>query len=173
MVVSQSLKVAGDRFNEDIIRFARDNFKIAIGEPTAERIKIEIGSILPGEDKSEIIVGGRDLSSGLPREIIVKGSQVRTALIPSVKQIIDTVKNTVEQTPPELTGDILKRGIYLSGGGSLLRGLDELISRELAVRTIRVDDPMTCVVRGIGITVEGMDKYRHLFSVSVKPVNIE
>lgn len=173
VVVSQSLKVAGDRFNEDIIRFVRDSFKVVIGEPTAERIKIEIGSVLPEDDKAEILVSGRDLSTGLPKEIVVKGLQVRNALLPSIKQIMESVKGIIEQTPPELSGDILKKGIYLSGGGSLLKGLDELIAKELTIKVVRVDDPLTCVIRGIGLAVENIDNYRHLFSASLKPINIE
>ncbi|BCX16030.1 MAG: rod shape-determining protein [Candidatus Parcubacteria bacterium] len=173
VVVSQSLKVAGDKFNEDIIRFARDNFKIAIGEPTAERIKKEIGSVLPEEDRLEIVVGGRDLSSGLPKEVTIKGSQVRNALASSVKQILEAIKNTIEQTPPELTGDLLQNGIYLSGGGSLLRGFDELITKELSIKTTRVDDPLTCVIRGVGVVVEDIKKYQPLFSLTVKPISVE
>ena len=173
VVVSKSLKVAGDRMNDDIIKFVREDFKMAIGEPTAERIKIEIGTVIPTTDKLEIVIGGRDLSSGLPKEAVVKDSQVRLALLPSVKQIVEAVKDTIEKTPPELSGDILKRGIYLSGGGSLLRGLDELIEKEIAVKTIRVDDPLTCVVRGTGVAVENIDKYKSIFAVSLKPINIE
>lgn len=173
VVVSKSLKVAGDRMNEDIIKFVREDFKMAIGEPTAERIKVEIGTVINSNERLEIVIGGRDLSSGLPKEAVIKDSQVRLALLPSIKQIIEAVKDTIEKTPPELSGDILRRGIYLSGGASLLRGLDELLEKELAVKTVRVDDPLTCVVRGAGMAVENIDKYKSIFAVSLKPINIE
>jgi rod shape-determining protein MreB len=173
VVVSRSLKVAGDKFNDEILRFIRDEFKMAIGEATAEKIKIDIGSALPGNEKLEMCISGRDLSTGLPKEAIVKDTQVRMALIPSLKHIVETVKDTIEKTPPELSGDILKRGIYLSGGGSLLRGLAELIEKELSVKTLLVNDPLTCVVRGAGIAAENIDEYQNIFSLSLKPIIFE
>jgi len=144
-----------------------------IGEPTAERIKIEIGSAISNGKPSEITIAGRDLSSGLPKEVTIKDAQVRLALTPSIKQIIQAIKDTIENTPPELAGDILKKGIYLSGGGSLLRGLDELIEKEIGVKTILVEDPLTCVARGAGFAAENIEAYKHIFATSVKPINIE
>ncbi|MFA6135935.1 MAG: rod shape-determining protein [Candidatus Paceibacterota bacterium] len=173
VVVSRSLKIAGDKFTQDIIRMVKDDFRMAIGEPTAENIKVQIGSVLPYGEKSEVVIGGRDLSSGLPKEVVVKESQVRLALLPSMKQIIDAIKDTIEKTPPELSGDILRRGIYISGGGSLLRGFEDLIEKEIAVKAIRVSDPLTCVVRGTGMAVESIDRYQNLFAVSIKPINLE
>lgn len=173
VVVSRSLKVAGDRFNEDIVQYVKDAFKMAIGELTAERVKTEIGSALPLSKKLEMTIAGRDLSSGLPREVIIKDAQVRLALAPSLKQVTEAIRDTVEKTPPELAGDILRRGIYLSGGASLLHGMDQLVEKEIGVKTVLVDDPLTCVVRGTGVAIENLDQYRHVFSVSVKPVTIE
>jgi rod shape-determining protein MreB len=173
VVVSRSLKIAGDRFNEDIVQYVKDVFKMAIGELTAERVKTEIGSALPLSKKLEMTIAGRDLSSGLPREVIIKDAQVRLALTPSLKQVIETIRDTIEKTPPELAGDILRRGIYLSGGASLLHGMDQLVEKEIGVKTVLVDDPLTCVVRGTGVAIENLDQYQHVFSVSVKPVTIE
>lgn len=173
VVVSRSLKIAGDRLNEEVIRMVREDFKIAIGEATAEKIKIDIGSALPVEEKLEIAVSGRDLSSGLPKEIVIRDAQVRMAIFPLLKQIVESVRDTIEKTPPELSGDILRHGMYLSGGSSLLRGLAGLIEKELQVKTILVDDPLTCVVRGTGVAVENIDKYKNVFSLSLKPINVE
>ncbi len=173
VVVSKSLKIAGDRFNEEIIRFVRDEFKMLIGEPTAERIKIEIGSALPGTEKLETLISGRDLSSGLPREVTIRDIQVRAILLPLLKQMIEAIRDIIEKTPPELSGDILRHGIYFSGGGSLLRGLIELVEKELAVKTILVDDPLTCVVRGTGIAAENIDAHKNVFSLLVKPIVLE
>lgn len=173
VVVSRSLKIAGDKMNDDIIRYIHDDFKMAIGEPTAEQVKIEIGSAISGSKPVEMNIAGRDLSSGLPKEVSIKDSQVRMALMPSIRQITEAIRDTIEKTPPELAGDILKRGIYLSGGGSLLRGLNNLIEKELGVATIVVDDPLTCVVRGTGVAAENIEGHKNLFSLSVKPINIE
>lgn len=173
VVVSKSLKIAGDRFNDEIIRFVRDEFKMLIGEPTAERIKIEIGSALPGPEKLETYISGRDLSSGLPREVIIRDIQVRSVLLPLLKQMVEAIRDIIEKTPPELSGDILRRGIYFSGGGSLLRGLIELIEKELAVKTILVDDPLTCVVRGAGIAAEDIDGHKNVFSLLIKPIVLD
>jgi rod shape-determining protein MreB len=173
VVVSESLKVAGDKMNNDIINYVHDDFKMDIGHPTAEKIKIEIGSVIASSKPMEMSIAGRDLSSGLPKEVVIKDSQVRIALMPSVKQIIQAIKNTIEKTPPELSGDILKKGIYLSGGGSLLRGINELIEKEIGVKTITVDDPLTCVVRGAGRAAEDIENYKRIFALSVKPINIE
>jgi rod shape-determining protein MreB len=173
VVVSRSLKVAGDKCNEEIIRFVRDEFNLLIGEPTAENIKITIGSALASTEKLDMAISGRDLSSGLPRETVVRDTQVRAVLSPLVKQIIESIRDIIEQTPPELAGDILRHGIYFSGGGSLLRGLVELVEKELNVKTVLVDDPLTCVVRGTGIAAENIEAHKHMFSYSVKPIIIQ
>lgn len=158
-VNAKSLKIAGDKLNEEIIRFVREEFKLAIGEPTAEDLKINIGSAMPMDQKSEMTVRGRDLATGLPREIIVRDSQIRAAIAKPLKTIVESIKEVIETAPPELSGDILDRGIYLCGGGSLLRGIGDLISKDLLVRTTVVEDPLTCVVRGTGVAVENFAKY--------------
>lgn len=158
-VVAKSLKIAGDRLNEDIIRFVRDEFRLAIGDPTAEELKVTIGSAVPLEQKREMTVRGRDLATGLPNEIIVRDAQVRAAIAKSLKIITESIKEVVEMTPPELAGDILKRGVHLCGGGSLLSGIDQYVSKELQVGVAIVEDPLTCVARGTGIAVEHFDKY--------------
>ncbi|MDO8601709.1 MAG: rod shape-determining protein [bacterium] len=168
----KSLKIAGDKFNEDILRFVREEFHLAIGEPTAEELKITIGSAIPLEEKLEMSVRGRDLTTGLPKEIIMKDSHVRAAIAKSLRGIVEAVRNVIEISPPELVGDILKRGIHICGGGSLLRGIDQLISKELSVVTHVVDDPLTCVARGTGLAVENLEKYSYLLDNPLKPKEI-
>lgn len=172
-VTSKSLKIAGDHLNDDIVRFVRDEFKLAIGEPTAEDLKINIGSALPLNEKMELAVRGRDLVSGLPREAIVKDTHIRAAIIKSLKSIVEAVKEVIEISPPELTGDVLKRGIYLCGGGSLLRGMDAVLARELGVAANIVDDPLTCVARGTGIAVENLEKYQQILDNPLRPRDIK
>jgi rod shape-determining protein MreB len=172
-VIAKSLKIAGDKFNSDIIKFIRDEFKMIIGEPTAEEVKLEIGSAIVLDKKLEMPVKGRDLTTGLPKEIIIKDHQVRMAISKSLKSIIEMIREVIEVSPPELAGDILKRGIHLCGGGSLLRGIDRLISEELMINTFILDDPLTCVVRGTGIVVENIDKYKQILNNPLKPRDIK
>lgn len=164
LVNATRLKIAGDKINEDIIKFIREEFKLIIGEPTAEEIKIAVGSIIPQSQKLEFAIRGRDLSSGLPREVLIKDNHIRIALNRSGRAIIDAVKEVIESTPPELVGDILKNGIYLCGGGSLLRGLDELLAKETSVAVRVIDDPMTCVVRGTGLVAENFKEHKNLLN---------
>jgi len=171
-VVSDSLKIAGEKFNEDIIRFIKEEFQLAIGEPTAEEIKIRIGSAIPVEDKLELAVRGRDLGSGLPKEIVVKNSHVRLAVAKSLRVITDTAKNLIESAPPELVGDILNKGIYICGGGSLLRGFDKYIEKETTVKTNLIEDSQTCVIRGLGIIVEDFARYEKLLNSQSRPKEI-
>lgn len=171
-VISKSLKIAGDKFNDDIIKFVRDEYKLLIGEPTAEEIKKAVGSAIPLEEKLELEIRGRDMASGLPREITVKNSQIRLAINKSIKSIIDSTKEIIEKTPPELVGDIYKRGIFLCGGGSLLRGLDQLLEREIMVPIKIIEDPLTAVARGTGIIAEDIEAYSHLFTFPLKPLDI-
>ena len=171
-VTSKSLKIAGDKFNSDIIKFIRDEFNLLIGEPTAEEIKISIGSAAPLDERLELAVRGRDVTSGLPKEAIIKSHQIRTALSRSLRLILDAIRETIENSPPELAGDILKRGIYLCGGGAMIKGIDELIKKEINVNTIIVDDPLTCVVRGAGIAAENIEEYSQFFNTPLKPMDI-
>ncbi len=168
-VTSRSLKVAGERLNEDIIRYVKSEHKLLIGEPTAEALKINIGSAIPLEERLEMPVRGRDLASGLPKEVIVKNTQVRAAIQRSLKSIADTAKKLLEESPPELVGDVYERGIYLTGGGALLRGLDKYLEKELLVSVNLVDDPLTCVVRGLGIIIEDLSRYSTVLSNQERP----
>lgn len=171
-VSARSLKVAGDKLTEDIIRFIREEFKLAIGEPTAEELKIRIGSAVPIDERLELAVRGRDMATGLPREVAVKGSLIRSAIHRSLRLITEAIKEAIEAAPPELVGDVLKEGIHLCGGGSLLRGMDQLIQKETSVEVSVVDDPLTCVVRGAGIAAENMAEYSRIFTTALKPMEI-
>ncbi|MDP3947680.1 MAG: rod shape-determining protein [bacterium] len=173
IVTSRSLKVAGDRMVNDIIQFVRDEFRLAIGEPTAEDIKVLIGSAVPMDGKMELAIRGRDLTTGLPREVVIKNHQVRAALMKSLKSIAESIREVIEVAPPELVGDILKNGIYFSGGGSMLRGIETLIEKELGVKTAVVPEPLTCVMRGIGVIIEEFDRYRHVLDNPLRPREIK
>lgn len=172
VVISRSLKTAGDKFNEDIIRFIREEYKLLIGEPTAEELKIVVGSAVPIEEKLEFPIRGRDMSTGLPKEIVVRNAQIRSAIGRSLKIIIDAIKEIIEKAPPELVGDIYRRGIYICGGGSLLRGIDFLIGKEIFVPITVIDDPLTAVARGAGIIAEDIERYSQLFAMPLKPLDI-
>ncbi len=157
IVVSKSLRVAGDRLNEDIIHYAREEFNLLLGEKTAEDIKLAVGSAYPLNDKIETTMRGRDIVTGLPKEVTVDDSQIRKALNRSVKALINSIKGTIEETPPELVADIMQRGIFLVGGGGLLRGLDQLVTEQTEMPVKLVEDPLTAVVRGTGIVLEDID----------------
>ncbi len=172
-VTSRSLKTAGDKLNDDIIRFVRDEFRLIIGEPTAEELKINIGSATQLEEKLEMNIRGRDLATGLPKEVLVKDFQIRVAIVRSLKTIVEAVREVIEVAPPELTGDILRRGIFLCGGGSLLRGLNELISKDLTIVTTVVDDPLTCVARGTGVVIENFGQYSPILNQPLIPRDIK
>ncbi|MBI5306559.1 rod shape-determining protein [Candidatus Wolfebacteria bacterium] len=171
-VVAKSLKIAGDKLNQDIIDFIHEEFKLLIGEPTAEELKINIGSAIPLEEKIEMAIRGRDISSGLPKEVTVKNHEIRSAIAHSLKSIIEVVAETIEKAPPELVGDILRHGIYICGGGSLLKGIDQLIEEKIRVKTSIIDDPLTCVARGTGIAAENIKRYSGIFNTPVKPFDI-
>ncbi|OGD30251.1 rod shape-determining protein [Candidatus Azambacteria bacterium RIFCSPHIGHO2_01_FULL_44_55] len=162
MVVAKNLRVAGDQMSQDIIQYARDEFKLLLGEKTAEDIKIAIGSAYELREELEASIKGRDLVTGLPKEVIVNDGHIREAIQRSINTIIDAVKDAVEETPPELVADLMQRGIILAGGGSLLRGLDVLIQKSTEIPTRVVDDPLTAVVRGCGIILEDVDNLREI-----------
>jgi len=157
IVVSKSLRIAGNKLNDDIIHYFRDKFKLSIGEKTAERIKVLIGSALDLGSNQEMKIKGRDLTRGLPKEIKVKEEDIREAITPSLVKILDAIKSIVEITPPELIGDIMETGIILSGGTSLLRGIDKLIQESIDLPVKIIDDPITSVIRGIGIILEDLE----------------
>ena len=157
IVVSKNLRIAGDRLNEDIIRFARDEHKLLLGERTAEDLKIAIGSVVALEEPMEATMRGRDLVTGLPKEVVVDDSEIRRAIKHSINTLITTVKAAIEETPPELVADIMHRGIALVGGGSLLRGLSDLMAEETSIPVEVAEDPLSAVVRGTGIILENLD----------------
>ncbi|MDI6734127.1 MAG: rod shape-determining protein [Patescibacteria group bacterium] len=164
IVVSRRIKIAGDHLNNEIIKAVREEMKLNIGEPTAEEIKIGVGSAVPTGERLEIIIRGRDVSSGLPREVVIKDTQVRFWLIRSLKMIIETLKDLIESAPAELVGDIYKNGMYFCGGGSLLRGLDQLVQKEIGVPVRIVEEPLNCVARGTGLVCERIDSYGHVLN---------
>jgi len=166
VVTSRSLRIAGDEMNEDIVDYARDQFNLSLGLKTAEEIKIAIGSALELKDKITYPMRGRDLVTGLPKEIIINDDVVRKAIAKSVRAIVDSVKSTIEEAPPELVADILQRGICLAGGGALLKGLDRLISQETQTAVHIAEDPLTCVVRGTGVVIEDLDNLREVLLAS-------
>ena len=170
IVLSKSLRIAGDRLNEDIIQYAQGEYKLLIGERTAEAMKIGIGSAYPLKERRQAPMRGRNLVTGLPEEILVSDEDIRKAMEKSVRQIISEIKTAVEETPPELLADVMTNGIYLSGGGSLLRGLDTLIQKETKIPTKVIEDPMTAVVRGAGMVLENLDV---LHEVLVETENLE
>ena len=159
IVRSRNLKIAGDRLNNDIITYMRDEFKMLVGERTAEMVKIAIGSVIQGE-YMETEVHGRDLLTGLPREVVVTDSDIREALSVSIKGLVEGVKDMLETTPPEILSDIMHRGITLSGGGALLPGLDQLLQRVLKIPVYVVEDPLSAVARGTGVILDNIPLYK-------------
>jgi len=157
IVASRSLRIAGDEMNQDIINFARDKFNLLLGERTAEEIKLSVGSAAEQKEKLTTPMRGRDLVSGLPKEIIVNDEQIRAALQKSVKLIVEAIRVTMEETPPELVADIMEKGIVLCGGGALLRGLDKLVFETTQTTVHIADDPLTSVVRGAGMVLEDLE----------------
>lgn len=180
IVLSKTLKVAGDKLNQDIIQFAQDEYKLLIGERTAEAIKIGIGSafsfaknqktqnngkakerketIKAKEAIKEMPMRGRNIVTGLPEEIMVPADEIKIALEKSVKLIVEEIKKTIEETPPELIADIMSRGVQMTGGGALLRGIDELVQKETKIPTTVIEDPLTAVARGAGMVLENLDE---------------
>lgn len=160
IVSDTSIRTAGDELDQAIVQFMRKNYNLLIGEPTAEAIKIQIGSAVKKADEGELPAKGRDLVSGIPKVVMVHASEIREAIQEPIQQIVDAVRHTLEITPPELASDIVDRGIVMAGGGSLINGLDVLLSQETSL-PVRVDeDPLTCVVRGTGRILEDPQKYR-------------
>ncbi len=162
IVVSRNLRVAGDEMNEDIVRYCRDEFNLLIGEKTAEDVKIAIGSACVQKEKKQMPVRGRDLVTGLPKEVSITDEQVREALSRSIRIIINNIKTAVEETPPELLSDIMQKGIILAGGGGLIRGIDRLIANHTEIPVRMMEDPLTAVVRGTGIVLEDLDALRDI-----------
>jgi rod shape-determining protein MreB len=162
-VSSKSSQVAGDRFNDNIIDFVRSEFQLAIGERTAEDTKIAIGAVVPLATPLERQLRGRDLATGLPREITLTDTHIREALEHSLDSLMEAMKEVIEKTPPELLSDVLERGVTVFGGGALLRGLPELLSKMLGVPVHVASDPLTAVVRGTGIVTEDPRPWTSVF----------
>ncbi len=162
VVVSRNLRIAGDEMNEDIIRYCRDEFNLLIGEKTAEDTKIAIGSACPQKEKTHMQIRGRDLVTGLPKEITINDEQVREALSRSIRVIVNNIRTAIEETPPELLADIMQRGIILAGGGSLVRGLDRLVADQSEMPVRMMEDPLTAVVRGTGIVLEDIEALKNV-----------
>lgn len=160
VVRSKNLRIAGDKLNNDIISYVRSEFKILIGEKTAENIKINIGAIIPGDLPLEASIKGRDLISGLPREVVITDSDIREAVSQSINTLVDAVKEVLETTPPEVLADVMIRGIYLAGGGALIKGLAEIISEYTKMPVHIAPDPLTAVARGTGIILENIETYK-------------
>ncbi len=157
-VISKSLRVGGDKLDESIMRYLRKQYNLAIGEQMAENLKIMIGSCLPDGEENSMALKGRDLVQGLPRQIEINSRSVCSAIIERVQSIVEGVKSVLEVTPPELSADIIDQGIILTGGGALLRGLPELITRSTGIKCIVADRPTECVVRGTGLALANIGK---------------
>ena len=159
MVISRSLRVAGDELDEAIVNYMRTRYGMLIGERTAEEVKIEIGSAFPTDklDSKATIIRGRDLASGLPKSLKITAVEIREALTPVISQIIQTIQEVLEETPPELLTDVVERGIFLAGGGSLIKGLDKRVAEETKLPVYVADDPLTTVVRGCGEVLDNLD----------------
>ncbi len=154
-----SVRIAGDEMNDSIVMYLKKNYNLLIGELTAEEIKIKIGSAFPLEKEISMEIKGRDLVAGVPKNLKLSSVQVREALVEPIERIVEAVRQSLEKTPPELASDILERGIILTGGGALLRGLDRRLRQETNLPVVIAEDPLTCVVRGTGKVLENMQQY--------------
>lgn len=164
MVYSGSVRVGGDKFDQAIVSYVRRNFGMLIGEPTAELIKMEIGSAFPSSEAKEIEVKGRNLSEGVPRTFTIHSNEVLEALTEPLNQIVGAVKTALEKTPPELGADIAERGMMLTGGGALLRDLDQLFQEQTGLPVHIAEEPLNCVVKGCGIALENIDRLHTAFT---------
>lgn len=160
VVISNSLRTAGDELDEDIVNYIKREMGLAIGETTAEEIKIEIGCALPLMTEASMEVRGRDLGNGLPRNVIVTSTQIEETMHDSINEIVEVVKATLEKTPPELASDIVEKGIVLAGGGALIRNLDKLLSQKTEMPVYIAEDPLECVVKGTGKTLEDLERLK-------------
>lgn len=174
IVASRSLRIAGDKLTEDIRHFAQEDMKLLLGERTAEDIKYSLGSAYPLPDRVEAPLRGRDLVTGLPREVSVNDEQIRRALLRSLAAIVQATRDVIEETPPELVADIMARGIIVAGGGALLKGIDQMLAQETMMPVRVADDPMTMVVRGTGIALEELRNLEEVFvSADSSPMGLE
>ncbi len=160
LVVARNIRIAGDKFNQDIVSHVRNENKVLIGDKTAEDLKIAAAAVVRGPEPIAVSVRGRDLVSGLPREIVVTDEDIRNAIGHSVDDLVEQTKDILETTPPEILADVMQRGIHLAGGGALIRGIPEFLTSALGVPVFVATDPMTAVVRGTAIILDNMDAYR-------------
>jgi rod shape-determining protein MreB len=165
IVADASIRVAGDELDRSILHFMRKNYNMLIGEPTAESVKIRLGSAIPLEEELSMDVKGRDLVSGLPRTVTVRSEEVREAIQEPVLRIVNAVRRALEITPPELASDLVDRGVLLTGGGALVRGLDLLIAHEVGLPVRIADDPLTCVVRGTGQILDQPERFADVLTL--------
>ena len=162
IVVSHSLKIAGDELDEDIVNYIKRELNLAIGETTAEQIKLQIGCALPLMTDVPMQIRGRDLTTGLPRTIQIYSSQIQQAMAESIFEIVEGVKQTLEKTPPELAADIMEKGIVLAGGGALIQNLDKLLSLRTGMPVYIAENPLDCVVNGTEKTIEDLERLKHV-----------
>ncbi len=171
IVRSKSIKIAGEELNKNVIQYARERFNLLLGEHIAEIAKIKVGSACELEEQLQIEIRGRDLISGLPKEVIVNDTQIRDAISRSVRIIVENIKSTLEVAPPELVADIYHKGMILTGGGSMLKGLDKVIARMTEIPVYIADDPLTCVVRGTGILLDDPELMKEVCVPSTRRSN--
>jgi rod shape-determining protein MreB len=162
IVTSKNLRIAGDRLNHDIMSYIRDQFKVLVGEKTAEETKIALASVEERGEPKEVVVRGRDVVTGLPREVTITDSDIREAILGSVNSIVEAVRDVIEATPPEVLSDVMQRGMYISGGGALIPGVSDLLEEVLKLPAVVVPDPLRAVVRGAGMVLENIDAYEEL-----------
>ena len=166
VVCSKNVRIAGDKLNNDIISYIRSEFKILIGEKTAESVKIAIGSVIPGSVPMEAVIKGRDLVTGLPREVVITDADIREAISQSIDTLVEAVKEVLETTPPEILADVMHRGVYLTGGGALIKGFPELLNEYIKIPVYVAEDPLTAVARGTGIVLEDLQAFNEVLIVN-------
>lgn len=160
IVISNSLRIAGDELDLDIVDYIKREMNLAIGETTAEEIKVQIGCAMPLMTEMNMEIRGRDLNNGLPKNVVVTSTQIQEALATSINEIVETVKNTLEKTPPELAADIMEKGIVLAGGGALIKNIDKLLSLKTGMPVYVAEEPLDCVVKGTGKTLEDLERLK-------------
>ena len=162
IVTSTNLRIAGDRLNQDIVSYIRDQFKVLVGDRTAEDTKIALASVEREGDSKEVVVRGRDVVTGLPREVVITDTDIREAILGSVNSIVESVRDVIERTPPEVLADVMQQGVHVSGGGALIPGVSDMLAEVLKIPVVVVPDPLRAVVRGTGIILENLDAYEEL-----------
>ncbi len=162
VVRSKNVRIAGDKFDNDIISYIRGEFKILIGDKTAESVKLAIGAVLPSIQGMEAVIRGRDLVTGLPKEVVITDTDVREAMSQSIGTLVESVKEVIETTPPEILSDVMHRGVYLAGGGALIKGFSQLLEDHIKIPVHIAEDPLTAVARGAGIILEDLPYFKEV-----------